>query len=116
MSEQTTETKSDCSHENLVQLSTIYARTSWTRQDDGSYTPDEVPCSKVLEEETTEWRCNDCGVEGTLEDDVFVSFSDDDVPTVLADALRLTERAEVAAVESRVLAARLRHGDRSSRG
>jgi hypothetical protein len=60
-----------CRHEHLEQHSTIYARTSWTRQEDGSYDPDEVPCSKVLEEETTAWACSDCGIQGWLDEDGF---------------------------------------------
>jgi hypothetical protein len=52
-----------CEHEVAHQFSTIYARTDWSRQEDGTYEPDEVPCSKVLDEETTDLKCAECGAD-----------------------------------------------------
>jgi hypothetical protein len=69
-----------CPHEAVEQFSTIYARTFWTRQDNGWYEPDQVPCSSVIDEETDYVCCADCGAVGVLEPDhdgVTVFVTDD---------------------------------------
>lgn len=72
----------ECQHTFIQQFSTIYARTDWTfLEETGEYEPDEVPCSKVLEEETTRWVCAECEKEVSPEEaESFRSV------TVLADA------------------------------
>lgn len=57
-----------CTHERISQLSTIEARTTWSRDPEGVYTPDESPCTKVRSEETHGWECLDCGAPVNVED------------------------------------------------
>jgi hypothetical protein len=57
----TTDTVTSCTHEQLLQYSTIHAMTIWLRSSSGPYEPQQVPCSKVIEEETERWICADCG-------------------------------------------------------
>lgn len=48
-----------CLHPQLTQVSTLLAETTWTREDDGTYSPDEA-ITKVLHEETEWFVCDDC--------------------------------------------------------
>jgi hypothetical protein len=50
----------DCTHDQLTQISTITAETTWSRELDGHHMPDEA-ISKVLGEETEWFECADCG-------------------------------------------------------
>lgn len=49
-----------CRHDHLVQISTLAARTDWTRGANGFHEPDEA-ISKVLGEETEWFECEECG-------------------------------------------------------
>jgi hypothetical protein len=49
-----------CSHDRLVQVSTITALTDWTRTPDGFHAPVES-ISKVLGEDTEWFECAECG-------------------------------------------------------
>lgn len=50
----------DCNHDELRQISTITAETTWSRGPNGLHVPDgEI--TKVLEEETEWFECVDCG-------------------------------------------------------
>lgn len=49
-----------CLHLQLTQVSTLLAETTWTRQGNGTYSPDEA-ITKVLDEETEWFECDDCG-------------------------------------------------------
>jgi hypothetical protein len=48
-------------HEQLLQYSTIHAMTIWLRSSRGMYEPQQLPCSKVIDEETERWVCAGCG-------------------------------------------------------
>jgi hypothetical protein len=50
----------ECAHDELTQISTITAETTWSREPGGYHTPDEA-ISKVLGEETEWFECADCG-------------------------------------------------------
>lgn len=50
-----------CTHEELLQYSTIHAMTIWLRSSSGTYEPQQLPCSKVIDEETESWVCAECG-------------------------------------------------------
>jgi hypothetical protein len=50
----------DCTHDELTQISTITAETTWSREPGGYHMPDEA-ISKVLGEETEWFECADCG-------------------------------------------------------
>lgn len=71
-----------CQHENLFQFSTIYGRTDWTAQPDGTYTTETATCDKVLEEETTGWECADCGKPVSLGENQRLDEEDDRVEAV----------------------------------
>lgn len=49
-----------CLHLRIRQFSTISAVTVWTKDETGSYLPDDA-ITKVLDEETERWECADCG-------------------------------------------------------
>jgi hypothetical protein len=49
-----------CTHDELIQVSTITAQTIWSREPDGHHEPEES-ISKVLGEETEWFQCPDCG-------------------------------------------------------
>ena len=50
----------DCSHDELRQISTLTAEMTWTRDGSGHHQPDEA-ISKVLGEDTEWFECTDCG-------------------------------------------------------
>lgn len=35
--------------------------TIWLRSSSGTYEPQQLPCSKVIDEETESWVCAECG-------------------------------------------------------
>ena len=49
-----------CTHDHLVQVSTLTAETDWARAEDGFHQPDEA-ISKVLGEDTARFECAECG-------------------------------------------------------
>jgi hypothetical protein len=59
-----------CTHEEILQYSTIHAMTIWARAATGRYEPQQVPCSKVLAEETERWICAACGNDVVPEQDL----------------------------------------------
>jgi hypothetical protein len=59
-----------CAHEEILQYSTIQAMTIWVRAANGRYEPQQVPCSKVLAEETERWVCATCGNDVAPEQDL----------------------------------------------
>jgi hypothetical protein len=63
-------TSEQCLHEEILQYSTIHAMTIWVRADTGRYDPQQVPCSKVLAEETERWICATCGSDVDPEGDL----------------------------------------------
>lgn len=75
-----------CRHENAVQISTVLAKTYWTRTDEtGVYEPDEfagdVAIHKVVSEETESFECADCGAplhDRSDEDGIHLEAEDDD--------------------------------------
>jgi hypothetical protein len=50
----------DCDHNELRQISTMTAETTWTRGLDGFHVPDSE-ITKVLGEDTDWFECIDCG-------------------------------------------------------
>jgi hypothetical protein len=57
----------DCQHERLHQFSEAMLRTTWERNDDGSYEPDAE--YKVLDETIGLFVCVDCGDQVELDTD-----------------------------------------------
>jgi hypothetical protein len=49
-----------CNHDELRQISTLTAKTTWIRSADGFHTP-EAEINQVLEEETALFECVECG-------------------------------------------------------
>ena len=50
----------DCDHDELRQISTITAETTWSRGADGFHVPDDE-ITKVLGEDTEWFECVECG-------------------------------------------------------
>jgi hypothetical protein len=54
-----------CEHPSITQRSTVWAETFWLRQSGGTYEPatagSAVALSRVLEEQTESWTCDECG-------------------------------------------------------
>jgi hypothetical protein len=55
----------ECKHRSITQLSNVVAETYWQRTSDGTYEPateaSPVALSRVLEEQTDSWTCDECG-------------------------------------------------------
>jgi len=66
-----------CTHETLIQTSKLYVRWYWSREADGSYDPDDT-YSKVLDEETIDFECADCGMSVSLDGDCKLEVEDDE--------------------------------------
>jgi hypothetical protein len=55
----------ECEHESITQLSNVVAETYWQRTSDGTYevatVAAPVALSRVLQEQTESWTCDECG-------------------------------------------------------
>ena len=58
---------SDCQHESIIQVSELMVKWGWERCEDGTYEPDET-YYKVLDEETLDFTCRECGEVVCLDD------------------------------------------------